>query len=242
MFDGFNNANLEEYGYQWEDDLCITIAKHDLPHTLIAFPRLATDWDYTFRKLGFLDPTIPTERWREAIQARVREDLIHETLLRTSYSLQDQFALGGTLWLWKENANDTNANFFWGVYGPPFGDGTPQPRRWKFVDRAFPVSIAGTLESLHYDPDRASFDLRATSPEVALTDRAAATVVFLPEKVNGAVTATNASLELFDRGAAREAYVYPHGGAYEVTASGAVQFVSLRRQPSSVLPPHPLAI
>jgi hypothetical protein len=64
-----------------EYELLFTIAKHDLPHTLIAFPRLATDWDYTFRKLGFLDPTIPAERWREAIQGRVRADLIHETAL-----------------------------------------------------------------------------------------------------------------------------------------------------------------
>lgn len=142
-----------------------------------------------------------------------------ETLLRSTYALQDQYALGGTLWLWKENANDTNPNFFWGAYGPPFGTGTPQPRRLKFVDRPYPLSVAGTIDSLRYDPDSASFDLRGTSPGVATGDRGAATVVFLPERVNGAVKATNASLELFDRAGAREAYVYPDGGPYEVTAN-----------------------
>jgi endoglycosylceramidase len=141
------------------------------------------------------------------------------TLLRTSYSLQDQYGLGGTLWLWKENANDVNASVFWGVYGPPFGSGTPQPRRLKFVDRAFALSVAGTLQSMRYDPDKSSFELRATSPTVGTGDRAAATVVFLPQNVNGAVTVEGAALELFDRGGAREAYVYPHGGPYRLLAA-----------------------
>jgi endoglycosylceramidase len=144
-----------------------------------------------------------------------------QTLLRTSYSLQDQYGLAGTLWLWKENANDVNPSFFWGVYGPPFGAGTPQPRRQKFVDRAFALSTAGTLQSQHYDPDASSFELRATSQRVGTGDRGAATVVFLPQNVNGAVTAENADLELFDRFGAREAYVYPRGGPYRLLATAA---------------------
>jgi endoglycosylceramidase len=142
-----------------------------------------------------------------------------QTLLRSSYSLQDQYGLAGALWLWKENANDVNPSFFWGVYGPPFGAGTPQPRRQRLVDRAFALSIAGTLQSQRYDPDTSSFELRATSQRVGTGDRGAATVVFLPQNVNGAVTAENADVELFDRSGAREAYVYPRGGPYRVLAA-----------------------
>jgi hypothetical protein len=143
------------------------------------------------------------------------------TLLRTNYALQDRYGLGSALWLWKENANDLSPSFFWGVYGPPFGAGTPQPRRQKFVDRAFPLSIAGELQSLRYEPDASSFELRATSPRIGSGDRGAATVVFLPQNVNGAVTAENADIELFDRSGAREAYVYPRGGEYRVLAAAA---------------------
>jgi hypothetical protein len=74
---------------------------------------------------------------------------------------------------------------------------------------------------LRYDPDKSSFELRATSLRVGVGDRRAATVVFLPQNVNGAVTAENADIELFDRSGAREAYVYPRGGQYRVLAAAA---------------------
>jgi hypothetical protein len=64
-----------------EYELLYTIARHDLAHTLLEFPRFANDWEYAYAKLGFLDPTIPADRWRVAVQARVRPDLIHETPL-----------------------------------------------------------------------------------------------------------------------------------------------------------------
>jgi hypothetical protein len=64
-----------------EYDLMFTIARHDVPHTLLEFPRFASDWRYTYDKLGFLDPTVPADRWRDAVAARVRPELIHETPL-----------------------------------------------------------------------------------------------------------------------------------------------------------------
>jgi endoglycosylceramidase len=139
-----------------------------------------------------------------------------ETLLRTSYALQDGYGLGGALWLWKENANDVNAAVFWGVYGPPFGTGTPQPKRLKLVDRAYPLSVAGELQSFRYDPTSASFELRASSRRVLPGDRDRATVLFLPHNSNGALSAQGATVELFDRAGSREAYVYPRGGPYRV--------------------------
>lgn len=64
-----------------EYELLYTIARHDIPHTLLHFPRFTHDWDYTYRKLSFLDPSIPVERWREVLSTRVRPELIHEEAL-----------------------------------------------------------------------------------------------------------------------------------------------------------------
>jgi hypothetical protein len=64
-----------------EYELLYTIARHDLDHTLLEFPRFAQDWRYAYDKLGFLDPSIPAECWRTAVEARVRPELIHESPL-----------------------------------------------------------------------------------------------------------------------------------------------------------------
>jgi hypothetical protein len=71
-------------------------------------------------------------------------------VLRAHYLEQDEFGLGGALWLWKENANDTNPSVFWGVYGPPFGPGVPQPERIRLTSRAYPLYLAGNLRRLSY--------------------------------------------------------------------------------------------
>lgn len=59
-------------------ELFWTITRHELPHTLLEFPRFADDWEYTYRRLSFLDPTIPPDRWKEAIAGRTDPSLIHE--------------------------------------------------------------------------------------------------------------------------------------------------------------------
>jgi hypothetical protein len=56
-----------------------TIAHHDLAHTLLEFPRFATDWRYLQDRLGFLDLSIPPERWRDALRHRADPERIHET-------------------------------------------------------------------------------------------------------------------------------------------------------------------
>src|SRR5207244_13299677 len=98
-----------------------------------------------------------------------------DTLLKTSLQLQDKYALGGTLWLWKENRNDTNPNAFWGVYGPPFGPGTPQPTRVLLTSRATPMATAGTLESINYKPYKRTFEVRGQAKRVRCGDRVHAT-------------------------------------------------------------------
>lgn len=62
-------------------ELVWSIARHDLPHTFLVFPRFANDWEYTYRKLAFLDPSIGPDRWKDAITARTDSSLIHESTL-----------------------------------------------------------------------------------------------------------------------------------------------------------------
>lgn len=68
--------------------LMFTLAKYDIAHTLLLFPRFASDWNYLYSHLSFLDPSIPPEAWQAAVTARVRPELIHETPLTRA----EQFA------------------------------------------------------------------------------------------------------------------------------------------------------
>jgi hypothetical protein len=69
-------------------ELMHTIARFELPHTLLEFPRFATDWQYTYRALSFLAPEQPPDAFRDALAAVVRSDLIHEEPLRTRERLR----------------------------------------------------------------------------------------------------------------------------------------------------------
>ena len=59
-------------------ELLYTVARNDLDHTFLLFPRFTTDWEYTHAQLGFLAPDISADRWRQALAARVKPALIHE--------------------------------------------------------------------------------------------------------------------------------------------------------------------
>jgi hypothetical protein len=65
-------------------ELMYTIARYDLPHTLLLFPRFAEDWRYLHERLGFLAPDVAPERWREALERRASPELIHEEALTSS--------------------------------------------------------------------------------------------------------------------------------------------------------------
>jgi hypothetical protein len=69
-------------------ELMYTIAKFELPHTLLEFPRFTTDWQYTYRALSFLAPQQTPEAFRDALAAVVQTDLIHEEPLRTRERLR----------------------------------------------------------------------------------------------------------------------------------------------------------
>ncbi|MEA2368196.1 MAG: hypothetical protein QOH38_914 [Thermoleophilaceae bacterium] len=140
-----------------------------------------------------------------------------KTLLRQHYSLQDQNLIGGALWLWKENANDIDPTFFWGVYGPPFGKGKPSPKRILLTSRVTPLATAGTLEAVRYSPGARSFEIRGTSKRVPCGRRKRATVIFVPHRVRR-IRASGARLRIVRRGRAREVYAFPNGGGYRISS------------------------
>ena len=77
-------------------DLLFAIVRHDIDHTLLLFPRFASDFAYTYEKLSFLAPEISSRQWHDALAARVNPTLIHErplsrreqqlTVLGTAYN------------------------------------------------------------------------------------------------------------------------------------------------------------
>lgn len=62
-------------------ELVSTLVDHDVPHTFLAFPRFAQDWEYAFGKLSFLAPGASPEEFRSAMEGLVRPDFIHEEVL-----------------------------------------------------------------------------------------------------------------------------------------------------------------
>lgn len=59
-------------------ELMYALAQHEIPHTLLEFPRFATDFEYTFRSLWFLCPTKSRIDFRQALEAAAHTELIHE--------------------------------------------------------------------------------------------------------------------------------------------------------------------
>lgn len=139
------------------------------------------------------------------------------TVLAAHYREQNVFGLGGALWLWKENANDTHRSVYWGVYGPPFGPGVPQPARIRLTSGGYPVYTAGDLRSLTYDAATGRLRLRAVSPRVRFGDDSHATVLFVPAAAGRALRATGVRLVVTPRAGGRLAYAFPTGGAYTVS-------------------------
>ena len=53
------------------------LAAHDIPHTLLHFPRLALDADYAWVKLRFLMPKVARPAFGEVFRRLSRPELIH---------------------------------------------------------------------------------------------------------------------------------------------------------------------
>jgi endoglycosylceramidase len=139
-------------------------------------------------------------------------------VLAQHFAQQERHLIGGTMWLWKENANDTAPDTFWGIYGPPFtGEsvrGTPQPKRVHRTSRVYPVLTAGTLLRATSDPFAGTARVVAQSPKVAMGDRDHAALVEVPAVFHGRIVVRNAHYHVVTRGADREVWLYPNGGGY----------------------------
>src|SRR5207253_1479798 len=57
--------------------LIYTLAKRDIPLTLLHFPRLIYDPGYLYGKLQFLLAGVPYERFLEKFEAVVQPELVH---------------------------------------------------------------------------------------------------------------------------------------------------------------------
>jgi endoglycosylceramidase len=141
-----------------------------------------------------------------------------DTLLRGHYQYQDLDATGSALWSWESlGATNTDAVNFCVVQGATPSTVVTFPSRLKFTSRVYPMYTAGTLQSLSYDPDKAGFDLQASSTAVSPGDTGHATLLFVPAAVTAPIQAEGAQLQLIPRGdGSRDLYVYPAGGAYHV--------------------------
>ncbi|HVT22582.1 MAG TPA: cellulase family glycosylhydrolase, partial [Mycobacteriales bacterium] len=144
-------------------------------------------------------------------------------VLAQHFAQQERLRIGGTLWLWKENANDTAPDTFWGIYGPPFWGkhqrGVPQPKRIVRTSRVYPVLTAGTLLRAVSDPFRGTARIVATSARVAAGDRSGAALVEVPAVFHGRITVRGAHADLVKRGSGREVWLYPDGGRYSLSVS-----------------------
>jgi hypothetical protein len=76
-------------------ELLYTVARYDLPHTFLVFPRFAEDWQYTYDRLSFLDPTVEPARWQTSIESRVDLSLVRQEPLTRSERVK---TLGGTVY------------------------------------------------------------------------------------------------------------------------------------------------
>jgi endoglycosylceramidase len=142
------------------------------------------------------------------------------TVLARHFRQQERRRIGGTLWLWKENANDTAPDTFWGVYGPPFTGrsrrGVPQPKRVRRTSRVYPLVTAGRLIRARSRPFRGTAVVVARSRHVASGDRRHATYVSVPKIFTGRIRVSGARHRVVHRSGAREVWVFPRGGRYEL--------------------------
>jgi hypothetical protein len=59
-------------------NLFFVITKHDIPVTLLHFPRLVRDAEYLYKKLGFLFPDIDYDAFLQCFREMSRPELVHD--------------------------------------------------------------------------------------------------------------------------------------------------------------------
>jgi hypothetical protein len=59
-------------------NLFFAIAKHDIPVTLLHFPRLVNEPEYLYKKIGFLLPNVGYDRFLQCFREVGRPELVHD--------------------------------------------------------------------------------------------------------------------------------------------------------------------
>jgi hypothetical protein len=69
-------------------ELVWAVTRHDLAHTFLEFPRFTNDWQYTYEKLGFLDPALTADDFRIALEKRYDPGEIREEPLTRNEKIE----------------------------------------------------------------------------------------------------------------------------------------------------------
>ena len=148
-----------------------------------------------------------------------------DPLLANATAAQDRHAVSSTVWAWKANCTGTGrtctnwATYYGDTRDPPAQNLDIIPTRRKYLSRAYPRAVAGTLLAFAYDPAGKTFSMSATADEAVKPGRVNdETIVYIPASVAGPVGVSgNAVLDRVDEApdGSRLAYVAPTGrGGY----------------------------
>jgi endoglycosylceramidase len=95
----------------------------------------------------------------------------YDKYLNFHFDLQDEYLLSSTIWLWKENSQDS-----WGLYDRVDNQWVERPDMVNIVSRPRAMRIAGTPTTMHFEDKTLTF-----SYEQALCEDNA---VYVPERFN----------------------------------------------------------
>jgi endoglycosylceramidase len=119
-----------------------------------------------------------------------------DTILEPAYQELQHRGIGGAMWIWKENHNDTNPAQTWSIEGSP---------REVSTARGYPMLTGGQLFSLEDNPLTHRFAMIVAFAK-------GTTVVFLPPSETGPLHLTGARAAIRRVGAARVVALTPTAG------------------------------
>jgi endoglycosylceramidase len=125
---------------------------------------------------------------------------------------QERHRAGFAFWVWKENGSGS-----WGMFNSQTG--CLRGARERLLARVYPMASSDSTLTYHYDPDTGSFTLAGSANAAA-----AATVVYIPPEVRGAVAASGTAAPLTESrpDGSRLVTAAPSGGAFSITVAPAL--------------------
>jgi hypothetical protein len=123
------------------------------------------------------------------------------TILDPAYAQLDAQDVGGAMWIWRENHNDTNPAQTWSIEGTP---------REVTTARGYPAALGGKLVSLAENPLTHTFSMQ-------VADAHGRTVVFLPPSEGGPMRLTGARARVEPFGAGRVVQLTPTAATFTLS-------------------------